>query len=151
MLHLQERRRLRLFLRRDDYGRFMSCLVYLPRDRYTTQMRLRMEEILREAFDGETRRLHRAGLRVGAGPRCTSSSASPDGAAIPDVDVDELEARLVEATRTWDDDFAESLRADVGEERGGALLPRYARRLPRGLQGGLPGARGGGRPRHVAP
>ena len=52
VLHLQERRQLRLFLRRDDYGRFMSCMVYLPRDRYTTQVRQEMEEILLDAFDG---------------------------------------------------------------------------------------------------
>ena len=52
MLHLQERRQLRLFLRRDAYGRFISCLVYLPRDRYTTQVRHAMQEILLEAFDG---------------------------------------------------------------------------------------------------
>ncbi|MBA2769588.1 MAG: NAD-glutamate dehydrogenase [Sporichthyaceae bacterium] len=45
VLHLQERRQLRLFLRRDDYGRFMSCMVYLPRDRYTTQVRQVMEAI----------------------------------------------------------------------------------------------------------
>ena len=51
-MHLQERRQLRLFLRRDAYGRFMSCMVYLPRDRYTTQVRHAMEAILLEAFDG---------------------------------------------------------------------------------------------------
>ena len=54
VMHLQERRRTRLFLRLDDYGRFVSCLVFLPRDRYTTSVRLRMEEILREAFNGGT-------------------------------------------------------------------------------------------------
>ena len=54
VLHLQERRQTRLFLRKDDYGRFMSCLVYLPRDRYTTDVRLEMERILREAYRGET-------------------------------------------------------------------------------------------------
>ncbi len=52
VLHLQERRRLRLFLRRDDYGRFLSCLVYLPRDRYNTRARLRMQSILLETLDG---------------------------------------------------------------------------------------------------
>ena len=52
VMYLEERRRTRLFLRRDDYGRFMSCLVYIPRDRYTTAVRLRMEEILKRAFDG---------------------------------------------------------------------------------------------------
>ena len=52
MLRLAERKQTRLFLRRDAYGRYMSCLVYLPRDRYTTQVRLRVQEILRAALDG---------------------------------------------------------------------------------------------------
>ncbi|MGZ4661339.1 MAG: NAD-glutamate dehydrogenase, partial [Arthrobacter sp.] len=47
---LQERRRTRLFLRPDIYGRFMSAVVYLPRDRYTTNVRLRIEQELRETF-----------------------------------------------------------------------------------------------------
>ena len=54
VLALQERRQTRLFLRRDVYGRFMSCLVYLPRDRYTTKVRLEIARILREAFGGDT-------------------------------------------------------------------------------------------------
>ncbi|KQX65644.1 NAD-glutamate dehydrogenase [Angustibacter sp. Root456] len=137
VLHLQERRRTRLFLRRDDYGRFMSCLVYLPRDRYTTHMRLRMEEILREAFHGETvdyttrvsesvlARLHYV-VRV------------PDGEHIPDVDVEELESRLVEATRTWDEDFAESLRADVGEEEAARLLAKFGKSFPEAYKEDFP-------------
>jgi glutamate dehydrogenase len=51
---LQERRRTRLFLRPDIYGRFMSALVYLPRDRYTTAVRLRIEKELRETFRAES-------------------------------------------------------------------------------------------------
>src|SRR5664280_852552 len=52
ILSLQERRRVRLFVRRDSYGRFFSCLVFVPRERHTTEVRLRMEEILRRAFNG---------------------------------------------------------------------------------------------------
>src|SRR5674536_225274 len=51
ILSLQERRRVRLFVRRDSYGRFFSCLVFVPRERHTTEVRLRMEEILRRAFN----------------------------------------------------------------------------------------------------
>ena len=51
---LQERRRTKLFLRPDIYGRFMSAVVYLPRDRYTTNVRLRIEQELRETFHAET-------------------------------------------------------------------------------------------------
>src|SRR5262249_22091810 len=52
VMHLQERRRTRLFMRTDEYGRFVSCLVFLPRDRYTTAVRLKMEDILLSAFGG---------------------------------------------------------------------------------------------------
>ena len=54
VMHLQERRQVRLFLRYDVYGRFASALVYLPRDRYTTQVRLAMESILLEVFGAES-------------------------------------------------------------------------------------------------
>src|SRR5215472_196004 len=47
VLRLRTHRQTRLFLRKDIYGRFMSCMVYLPRDRYTTHVRLRIQEILR--------------------------------------------------------------------------------------------------------
>ena len=49
VLGLGERKQVRLFVRPDSYGRYVSCLVYLPRDRYTTQVRLRAQEILRSA------------------------------------------------------------------------------------------------------
>ena len=52
VLRLRERKQTRLFLRRDAYGRYMSCLVYLPRDRYTTAVRLQVQEILRAALHG---------------------------------------------------------------------------------------------------
>ena len=52
VLHLQERRQTRLFLRQDPTGRFWSALVYLPRDRYTTEVRLAMQELLLERLGG---------------------------------------------------------------------------------------------------
>ena len=68
VLHLQERRQTRLFLRQDPTGRFWSALVYLPRDRYTTEVRLAMQQILLERLGGTERRVHGAVHRVGAGP-----------------------------------------------------------------------------------
>ena len=129
MLHLQERRKTRLFLRKDEYGRFMSCLVYIPRDRYTTAVRLKMESILRTAFDGASvdyttrvsesvlARLHFV-VRVGAGQ------------PIPDVDEAELQRLLVDATRTWDEDLAEAARSEYGEEAGARLVGLYGKAFP---------------------
>ena len=68
VLYLQERRRLRLFLRQDEYGRYYSALVYLPRDRYTTDVRLRLIDILQGGTRRHQRRLHRLEHRVGPLP-----------------------------------------------------------------------------------
>ena len=67
-----ERRRTRLFLRKDDYGRFMSCLVYLPRDRYNTAVRLRIEAILSRAFNAAGWDFEPGDVReIGDLPACT--------------------------------------------------------------------------------
>ena len=74
---LQERRHTRLFLREDDYGRFMSCLVYIPRDRYNTAVRLRMARASsRKAFEGASVDYTRPGLREPRWRGCTSSCGS---------------------------------------------------------------------------
>ena len=50
--HLKERRQVRIFVRADPYGRFVSCLVYLPRDRYTGTVRRKMEQLLLDRLGG---------------------------------------------------------------------------------------------------
>ncbi len=136
VLYLQERRRLRLYLRRDEYGRYYSALVYLPRDRYTTGVRLRLIDILKEELGGTSvdftawntesvlSRLHFV-VRVEPG------SVLPD---LSEADVDRIEARLVEAARSWADGFAETLTAEVGEERAAELLRRYGQAFPEGYK-----------------
>ena len=66
ILHLGERQRLRLFARRDPFGRFFSMLVFVPRDRFNTENRRRIEAILRNATSAREHRLHDARVRVGA-------------------------------------------------------------------------------------
>jgi glutamate dehydrogenase len=136
VLYLQERRRLRLYLRQDEYGRYYSALVYLPRDRYTTGVRLRIIDILKEELNGTSvdftawntesilSRLHFV-VRV------------PQGTELPqlsDADKDRIEARLVEAARSWADGFAEALNAECGEERAAELLRRYGSAFPEGYK-----------------
>jgi glutamate dehydrogenase len=133
VLALQERRQTRLFLRRDIYGRFMSCLVYLPRDRYTTPVRLEIARILQEAFAGST---------VDYTARVTESVLArlhfvvrvEPGADLPEVDPDQLEARLVAATRSWTDDFLDALREGVGEQQAIRLGRRWADAFPEGYK-----------------
>ena len=133
VMHLQERRRTRLFLRVDDYARFVSCLVYLPRERYTTEIRRAIERILLEAFGGSsidyTTRVSESVLA-----RLHFVVRVPGGIELPDVDPAELEARLVQAVRTWDEDLADALRTELGEELGSQLLRSWGAGLPQGYK-----------------
>ncbi len=52
VVNLYERRQTRLMVRRDPFGRFWSCMVYVPRDRYTTDVRLRVEKLILTRFGG---------------------------------------------------------------------------------------------------
>ncbi len=139
VLHLQERRQLRLFLRRDDYGRFMSCMVYLPRDRYTTQVRQAMEAILLDAFDG-TSIDYTALVSESVLARLSFVVRVDPSQPIADVDPAEVESRLVLATRTWDDDFLDVLRSTCGMERAVRLGGIYADAFPEAYKEDLPAA-----------
>jgi glutamate dehydrogenase len=138
VLRLRERKQLRLFVRKDVYGRYMSCLVFLPRDRYTTQIRLRIQEILRSAYDG-TGTDYSAMVGDSALARLHVVVRAERGHPLPDdVDTAELEIRLVNATRSWDDDLADSIVEQCGEERSGLLTRRYANAFPEGYKADFP-------------
>ena len=128
VLHLQERQSTALFVRRDPYERFLSCLVYIPRDRYNTELRERIQSILENAFEGSTATFS---INVGdaAHARVHFNVDTVPG-RIPDVPVAEVEAQIVEAARTWSDRLREALVDAKGEEAGLALFRRYGDAFP---------------------
>jgi glutamate dehydrogenase len=126
---LQERRRTRLFLRHDALGGFLSCLVFLPRDRYSTEVGTKVEELLREALDGATAEttLHvsesaLARLHVVVRPR--------PGETLRDADETELEAAVAKAVRSWEDDVLDAARERLGTAEGTGLVRRWVRGVP---------------------
>jgi glutamate dehydrogenase len=128
ILSLQDRQRLRLLVRRDEFGRFVSCLVFLPRDRLTGILEERIRDLLLRAFHGAhleyTVRVSEsvlAQLHV-----MIYTEALPDA----DVNVTELEALLADAMRSWSDDLREALVEDFGEEHGVELHRRYRTAFP---------------------
>ncbi|GIE27464.1 NAD-glutamate dehydrogenase [Actinoplanes italicus] len=129
VLRMAGRRQLRLFLRRDGYGRFISCLIYLPRDRFTTGNRLRMQEILLRELNGvgvdyTTRVTERMLARVHFIVR--TDPAAPPG----HLDPNELAELLADATRMWDDDFSLVLERKLGDEQARRLFLRYSSAYP---------------------
>lgn len=130
---IAERRQTRLFCHRDPYGRYTSCLVYLPRDRYNTGARLRIEGILRDAFsssiidhaahvsDSVLARLH---FVVRAGP--TEQLGHPD--------LHEVQDRIVQAVRSWEDDFVGAVIERFSADRAGRLIAAYRDAFPEGYK-----------------
>ena len=130
ILALHERPRTRLFVRRDKYGRFYSCLVYMPRDRFSTDVRERIEATLKEALHGE--RVDST-IHVGESPLANLHLVvRPKPGDQADYDVAALETRIVRLVRDWHDELRDALVARHGEDKGLKMATHYARKLPAG-------------------
>ncbi|WP_204764077.1 NAD-glutamate dehydrogenase [Lentzea nigeriaca] len=142
VIALAERRRLRLFLRRDPYGRFFSCLVYLPRDRYTTTSRLAMQEVLLAELGG---------LNLEYSARIGESALArvhfmvhTDPSRVLEPDTQAIQNKLAEAVRSWDDRMVEAVVGDdgVGAESATEQGQRYAAVFPEAYKEDFPASTG---------
>jgi glutamate dehydrogenase len=132
ILHLGERQRFRLFVRRDPFERFLSCLIYAPRENYTTELRQKWQEILTEAFNGSSSEFN-VHLSESALARIHITVRTRPG-KIPPFDVRDLEARLIASARRWDDDLKAALIEASGEARGNELFRRFGDAFPAGYR-----------------
>ncbi|MBV8227357.1 MAG: NAD-glutamate dehydrogenase [Verrucomicrobia bacterium] len=132
VLRLGERQRTRLFVWSDIYGRFLSCLIYVPRENHSTELRERLQTILMDAFNGisseSTVHLSDSVLaRVKIVVRTKPGS-------VPEFDVREVEKQIVAAVRLWRDDLHDALTAHFGEEQGNVLYHRFGNAFPAGYR-----------------
>lgn len=128
IFYMQERRRIRMFARMDVYHRFISCLVYVPKERFNTELRQAMETILRDSFNATEitfatyfsesvlARIHFM-IRI-----------NPERPISPDFK--EIERKLVEVGRSWTDDLQHLLSDSFGEEKANQLYTRYKSTFP---------------------
>jgi glutamate dehydrogenase len=132
ILHLGDRQRFRLFVRRDVFERFLSCLIYVPRENYTTELREKWQAILTRAFNGTSSDFN-VHLTESVLARILITVRTTPG-NIPAFDVRELEHELASVARRWDDDLNAALVADVGEAEGNALFRRFGAAFPAGYR-----------------
>ena len=138
ILNLQDRKRVKFFVRRDAFRRFFSCLVYIPREKYTTGIRERVEQILLNAFEGTTvdssvqitdsplARVHII-VRTNAGDR-------------PRISIRRIEQEIAEAVVTWRDKLRVELAERFGEDEGNSLYREYSESFPAAYEGDVPPA-----------
>ncbi len=125
VLRLRERMQTRLFLRKDVYGRYVSCLIYLSRDRYNTKVRIAVQEILRRVLGG-AQVDYSAVVDEGPIARLHIVVRAERGKNLVDPDVAALEQAIAAAVRSWDDDLVREGVAQLGEREGRALLAEFA-------------------------
>ncbi len=137
ILNLQERQRIAVFLRPDTFRRFISCLVYVPRDIYNTELRRKFQAIIEQMLNGPVTAFY------------TQISDSvlarlhfivqTDQLKFPEVEPQAIEAKLIEAARSWRDHLSQALIEAKGEEKGLSILDRYADAFPGGYRERFPG------------
>ncbi len=128
ILHLQERQRVKLFIRRETYGRFFSCIVFIPRDRYNTQIRERVQRVLMVALRGKT---------VTSSVVMTESVLARVHYIIhttpwefPKAQIPIIEKKIAATVRSWEDNLRDALKDKFGEEAGLRHFRRHSKAFP---------------------
>lgn len=132
ILQLQNRQRLTLFIREDRFGRFLSCLIYIPRELYDSTLKNKIVDILERSFQGTVTNWQAqfgemAFARIHFILTCHHKE-------IPAYNVKEIEDELLLASLTWRDHLYRALFTNVGEEKGQHLFEYYGKGFSKGYQ-----------------
>ncbi len=126
----KDRRVVRVFVRRGTYGRFISVLVFLPRDRYTTGVREAIQRILLDELGGESLE-HQARVSESVLARLFFVVKRPDDDPLTgEVDAVALQQRIELAARSWDDEFETAAQGLASEARGVEFSDAYKEEYP---------------------
>ncbi len=129
LLELEKHGGIRVLVRRDLYGRSVSLVVALPRDRFNAGLRKRLQQLFVERFRGSTVDYHLS-LGETESARIFFTVHVDPGVQIPDVPYEELELEVERLARTWDDDLVDALIRRVGAQRGPILAAKWGPRFP---------------------
>ncbi|WP_350558243.1 NAD-glutamate dehydrogenase domain-containing protein [Psychrobacter sp. CAL346-MNA-CIBAN-0220] len=129
---LQDKKSLRLFTRIDHYQRFVSCLIYIPRDKFNTELRIKVQNVLKEAYGGTssgfTTEFNESDhARVHVHVRTVPGQVNT-------VDTSDLESELSALMQSWNDHYQKMLLDNVGEQQANALIRRFLHYIPAAYQ-----------------
>lgn len=135
----QDRDTLRVFVRRDPFGRFFSCMVYISRERYNTEFRRATQRILQNFLDSTQEVEFNTFFSESALARTHYIVRVKNNNV--EIDVKRLEQNLAEAASSWDDGLQKAVIANFGENKGTLIAKRYLRAFPRSYnEAVLPGS-----------
>lgn len=132
ILRLRDRDLTRIFVRRDLYGRYFTCLVYVPRERYNTRLRELTQAVLARTFNSQEPVEFTTTFLENAFTRTQYRVHVADNAM--EIDVAALEQNLIDAARGWDDKLQDALIARLGERQAKTLMACYGGAFPPSYQ-----------------
>jgi glutamate dehydrogenase len=135
ILRLGEHPRVRVLVRRDKFDRYVSVLVFIPRDRYNTSVRLRVGDYLKSAFDGRISAVYPA-YPEGSLARVHFIIGRFEGET-PNPPQQELESDIAEIARTWTDKLSRCLVNAFDSRTAVRLFDRYGEAFPLGYHDGF--------------
>ncbi|MBB1315715.1 NAD-glutamate dehydrogenase [Aliivibrio sp. SR45-2] len=139
VVKMQDRDLLRLFVRRDPFGRFFSCMVYVTKERYNTELRRQTQRILKSYFGSDQEVEFTTFFSESALARTHYIVRVDNNNG--DINVKDIENNLMEAASTWDDRLCDVIVANLGESKGTAIAKQYQRAFPRSYkEATLPGS-----------
>jgi len=128
ILDCHELRQLKVFLRSDAYDRFITVLVYVSRDNFNTELRLKMQQILLSELGGNSIDFN---VQLSENPMAQLRfTVHCQHATELSVDVEQLEAMIHEAMLSWSDHLQQSLKEAFGEAAGNRLTQCYLEAFP---------------------
>jgi glutamate dehydrogenase len=135
VLHLSDRPRFKLFVRRDPFNRFLSILLYAPRDRYDARLRRRAGEILADAYGGRVTSSYPTFSEAPLARVHYILQLSTGAGADVEPALADMEADIARAARTWADELETAIRAGLPEPgKAARALATYGRAFPPGYR-----------------
>ena len=131
-LNIQERRQTKIYMRKDSYNKFISCLTYTPRDIYNTELRLKMEQIFHEEFEPVDIEFNTY-FSESVLTRCHFMIRLDRSKPI-DFNIERVERKIRQVVRSWEDDLHRALVEQVGEETGNEQFNLYRNAFPAGYR-----------------
>jgi glutamate dehydrogenase len=129
LLQLEKHGGIRVLVRKDLYGRQVSIVVALPRERFSASLRKRLQQMFLERFHGSTVDYHLS-LGETQSARIFFTVHVEPGVQIPEIPYEALEDEVERLARTWEDDLLDALTAHFGPEEGTRLAGKYGPRFP---------------------
>jgi len=132
IVQIQERNKIRVFLRRDPYGRFCYCLAYVPRDVYSTETRIKIQQVLMErlqATDCEFWTFFSESVLARV-----QFILKVDPKNRVQIDPVRLEKEVIQACRSWKDDYSSLIVESLGEAQGTEVLAEFPEGFPAGYR-----------------